>query len=284
LLIELCGLLRLLRLSLASFRRDPAPYRPWVYRLRRWWLCSHLAGVRRIFSVRFDVEGLEAAGPGPVVILVRHASTVDTLLPEGIIAPARGLGLRYLLKRELLWVPTIDIGRRWAPTVFVRRGSGDAVLAFERLSMLAEDLGAHEGVIIYPEGTLYSPQKLARAKRVIAKRQPALAPLAARLRHVLPPRAGGAHAALRAAPDADVVLCGHVGLPRFEYLGDIWQGDLVGSTVRIKFWRYPAGEVPLGTDEAFRDWLYDRWYELDDWIDEQLADGAARRAPAAATA
>jgi len=281
--IELYGLLRLLPLVVSPARRDPERYRPWIYRLLHWWLSSHLAGLRVIFGLEFDVDGLEHAGPGPVVILVRHASSLDTLLPEAFIAPAHGLRLRYVLKRELLRLPTLDIGRRWAPGVFVRRGTGDTVDALDRLRLLTTGLGDEDGIVIYPEGTLYNDQKLARAKRITAKREAAVAPLVARLRHVLPPRPAGTLALLRSAAHADVVICGHVGLARFEYLSDIWQGELVGSTVRMKIWRHAASDVPVGDEEAFAEWLYERWFELDDWIEAQLA-GAGTRAAATAAA
>jgi len=41
----------------------------------------------------------------------------------------------------------------------------------------------------------------------------------------------------------------------------------VGTTIRLKFWRFPAADVPSDRD-ALIAWLYDRWLELDDWIGE----------------
>jgi 1-acyl-sn-glycerol-3-phosphate acyltransferase len=265
LFIELRGLLGLSRLWIAA-RRDPVRSRAWIHRLLHWWLDKHFKGIRAIFGLRFEVDGLERVGPGPVVILMRHASMVDTLIPEGVIGAAHDLKFRYVLKRELLGLPTIDIGRRWLPTVFVRRGSGAIDAELERVRKLPLDLRADEGVLIWPEGTLYSPEKLARAKEVIAERQPEASHAADRLRHVLPPRPGGAYALLQAAGDVDVVVCGHVGLPPFRTIGDMWSGDLVGRRVRIKFWRYAGHDVPLGSEEDFREWIYERWFELDDWI------------------
>ena len=45
---------------------------------------------------------------------------------------------------------------------------------------------------------------------------------------------------LESSRGADVVIFGHVGLDGFEYISDIWSGGLVGTTVRLKFWRFPA--------------------------------------------
>ena len=94
-------------------------------------------------------------------------------------------------------LPTIDIGGRWVPTLFVRRASGDTAAEVERMRELTVDLSSHDGLLIYPEGTRWTPEKLARAKQIIAERQPEIAPLAARLRNLLPPRLGGTVELLR---------------------------------------------------------------------------------------
>jgi len=239
-----------------------------VYGLRIHWARSHLGGVRVLFGLTFEVEGLELAGPGPVIVLIRHASIIDNAMPDAIIGHAHGLGLRFVLKRELQMIPTIDIGGRWVPTIFVRRASPDPAAEVRLLRGLADDLGEGEGVLIYPEGTRHTDAKLARAQEVIAERQPAVAPLANRLRNVLPPRLGGPLALLDQAKGADVVMCGHVGFDGFEYISDIWAGGLVGTTVKVRFWRTPAAEVPASADDRTV-WLYERWQVLDDWVGAQ---------------
>jgi 1-acyl-sn-glycerol-3-phosphate acyltransferase len=247
--------------------------RRWVYELRIHWCRSHLGGVRVLFNLDFELEGQELAGNGPVLVLIRHASIIDNTLPDALIGHAHGIGLRFILKRELQAIPTIDIGGRWVPTIYVRRGGGDTEGEVARLRGLAHDVGPGEGILVYPEGTRYTPKKLARAQELIAERQPDVAPLAARLKHLLPPRLGGPLALLDEAAGMDVVVCGHVGLDGFEYISDIWRGGLVGTTVRVKFWRHAGAEVPAGREERIA-WLYDRWQTLDDWIGAQSAPGA----------
>jgi 1-acyl-sn-glycerol-3-phosphate acyltransferase len=227
--------------------------------------------MRRIFRLTFDIDGLDLAAPGPVIFLMRHASTLDTLLPETFIAIEHDTWPRYVLKRELLNLPTIDIGRRWVPTVFVRRGLGTTDAELTRLQAIARDLAADEPLIIYPEGTLFTAAKLARAQEAVAERQPDLGELARRLRHVLPPKVAGALALRQALPHVDVVVFGHYGLDDFEHLRDLWSGRLVGATVHIKLWRHRAAEIPVD-DAGFARWLYERWAELDSWIDTLVAE------------
>jgi 1-acyl-sn-glycerol-3-phosphate acyltransferase len=269
---ELYGLLGLLAIWVSSRGRDSARRRDRVFRLKRRWLGSHLAGIRALFRLRFEVEGLELAGPGPVLVLIRHARIIDNTLPDAIVGRVHGLGFRFVIKRELQMLPTIDIGGRWVPTLFVRRASGETAGELDRMRGLTVNMSSHDGLLIYPEGTRSTSEKLARAKQIIAERQPEIAPLADRLQNVLPPRLGGTLELLQSAPDADVVIFGHVGLDGFEYISDIWAGGLVGTTVRLKFWRFAAAEVPSDRDELIV-WLYERWQQLDDWIGEAGRNG-----------
>jgi 1-acyl-sn-glycerol-3-phosphate acyltransferase len=268
LLGELYGLAGLALIWIASPGRDSARRRDRVYRLKRRWLGSHLTGVRRLFGLRFEYDGLDLAGPGPVLVMTRHASIIDNTLPDVILGGAHGLGFRFVIKRELQMLPTIDIGGRWVPTLFVRRASGDTQTELAKFADLTVAMSDRDGLLIYPEGTRWTAVKLARAQAIIAERQPELTPYARRLRYVLPPRLGGALTLLDSARDCDVVLFGHYGLDGFEYISDIWSGGLLGTTVKLKFWRFPAAEVPRGRDELIA-WLYHRWQQLDDWIAEQ---------------
>jgi 1-acyl-sn-glycerol-3-phosphate acyltransferase len=266
---ELRGIAGLTWLRLITLGRAPHVDRR-AFVLRKQWLGGQLRGLRRIFGLEFDVDGLPLAGGGPLVILIRHASTVDTLLPETFIAIEHDMWLRYVLKRELLNLPTIDMGRRWVPTVFVSRGAADLDSETARIALLGTGLATDDAVLIYPEGTLFSPTKLVRAQRLAAKRRPELAGLASGLRHVLPPKLVGPTTLLQAAAEADVLIVGHVGLDSFEYPRDMWRGDLVGSTVHMKFWRFPADTVPRD-DAGLAQWIYERWAELDEWVEGKIA-------------
>jgi 1-acyl-sn-glycerol-3-phosphate acyltransferase len=257
-------------LSGGPFGHGSMRRRKWVYELRIRWARSHLGGIKVLFGLGFEVEGLEEASRGPILVMMRHASIIDNTLPDSVIGHAHGIGLRYVIKRELQAIPTIDIAGRWVSTIFVRRASGDTEGETAIMRSLAEDMGAGEGLMIYPEGTRFNAKKLERAKQVIAERQPEISPLADQLEHLLPPRLGGPLTLIDAAPGVDVVICGHVGFDGLQHVSDIWAGKLVGGTIRVRLQRFAAAEIP--SDEAGRvAWLYERWIELDGWIGAQLA-------------
>ncbi|MES2641700.1 MAG: lysophospholipid acyltransferase family protein [Myxococcota bacterium] len=236
------------------------------FRLQCWWAGTLFRAGERLFDLRVAVEGVDCAAPGPILLLVRHASVADTLLPAVFVSTRLGIRLRYVLKRELLWDPCLDIVGQRLPNVFVRRGSRDPARELANVRALATNLGPTDGALLFPEGTRFSPRRRAEAlARLSAGGDPALAVRAAGLTHVLPPRLGGTLALLDAAPDADVVFCGHVGFDGALRLGDLWNGALVGRSVRVVFWRCPRASIPADRD-ARVDWLYREWERLDAWV------------------
>jgi 1-acyl-sn-glycerol-3-phosphate acyltransferase len=245
-----------------------------TWRFQQLWAGVLFGAVRVLFRLRLEVAGSEAITPGPVIVLMRHASIVDTLLPANLVARPHGIRLRYVLKRELLADPCLDIAGRRLPNYFVRRGTGEAQ-EVDRVRALAQGLGTDDGVLIYPEGTRFTPERRARAIARIAERDARLAARAERLRHLLPPRLGGVGALLDGAPEADVVVIAHHGFDGLRLISDIWRGGLVGLVVRVRVTRVPRSAV-AEADAARVDWLYDLWQDVDDWLEEQFAGGVLR--------
>jgi len=86
--------------------------------------------------------------------------------------------------------------------------------------------------------------------------------------HLLPPRPGGALAAIGAAPTADVIFVAHTGLEDVITLGDVWRSLPMEQVLKARWWRVPAAEVPRGDREAQVRWLYEWWERIDAWIGE----------------
>ena len=81
----LVGLTAIWVFSGGPFGRGSLARRRWLYDLRIHWARSHLGGIRVLFGLRFEVEGLDQAGPGPVLIMMRHASIIDNMLPDAVV-------------------------------------------------------------------------------------------------------------------------------------------------------------------------------------------------------
>ena len=279
LLAELVGLSACLAVWLAfgPWRgADRARFEDWNFLLECLWARCLLAAVRRIFALRLVVEGAAAAAGGPLLVFARHASLVDVLLPAVLVADRQRLRLRWVLKRELLVDPCLDVAGNRLPNVFVDRSSVQSEQEIAAVARLAADLGAEDGVLIYPEGTRFTPERQQRAlERIAAGNDPQRLARLRGLRHLLPPRPGGSLALLGAAPRADVLVVGHVGLEGLARVRDLLSGALVGRTIAVRFWRHAAASVPREHAAALA-WLDGRWLDLDRWVGGQLGAERAR--------
>lgn len=279
LVCELAGILASAALWLLRplARWDAERWSALHYRVQDVWGTSLLAAALRLFDLRIEIEE-RGAGPGeararldegPYLLLLRHASTGDTLLASALVGRPHGIRLRYVLKRELLWDPCLDLVGNRLPHVFVDRNSDDSKREIARVRSLALDLSPRDGVLIYPEGTRFSATKRQRVLERLAREGDLKQLEYARSLHgVLPPRPGGALALLEAAPRADVVVCAHTGFEGAATLAQVWRGDLLHGTIRVRFERIPRASIPVGR-EAQAEWLRERWQEIDAWLARQ---------------
>ena len=257
---EVWAVLALGLVSLLGNRRSIAL----TYRLQGWWAVWNYRAFTLAFDVRFHTEGSDLAFPPPIIVLARHASLIDSLLPVVFIAQRHQINLRYVLKRELLVDPALDIAGNRLPNYFIDRSSSDSEAELASLRELASGMSDGEGVVIFPEGTRFSETKHARLVARQRNKQGTVAELTRAFRNVMPPRPAGTLAILDAT-DADVVVLAHRGLEGFSGLGDVWQGAIVGANAAVKMWRVERDLIPQGRSERI-EWLYRLWGEVDDWV------------------
>jgi 1-acyl-sn-glycerol-3-phosphate acyltransferase len=263
LLIEVGGLFALVGHWLAAgFGRDKAKMREGSYRLQEWWAKRLFGAVVRLFRLTVSVEGLDQVPPGPIIVMMRHASIVDTLLPNVFVTGKARIRLRYVLKKELLADPLLDIAGNRLINHFVDR-SGDSVAEVKAVVALLDGMTDREGVLIYPEGTRFTEARRDKVLAGLGERDTGLAERARRLRRVLPPRPGGSAGLLESGHD--VVIAAHTGLEPLATIPDAWSGRIVGAHLRIRFQRFPGSSIPQ-TRRGRVDWLFDRWDEVDTWI------------------
>ena len=278
---ELAGLAAGLVIWLASGTWAGAGRERFVDRnfaLQHWWARMLGRGGFRIFDIRLapaepfvELPGGGTApyrfGENPVIVFVRHASSADTILTALLVSVPYGTKLRYVLKRELLWDPCLDIVGNRIPNVFVRRDSQQTGREAAAVAALADNLGPDDGVLIYPEGTRFSPSK---KKRIVEKlREQGReddAREAERFRHVLRPRSGGPLALLERAPGADVVFLAHTGFEGSASFDRFFNGGLIGKTVYAEVRVVRAADVPASAEDR-RAWMMQQWRRVDDFID-----------------
>lgn len=267
--VDLIGLARFgLDWLTSGFGRNKERLVERAWAVQAWWGRTLFNATRRLFSLRFQIDGLESVTGGPILAMFRHASIIDNLLPAVLLSDRLGYRLRWIIKRELLSEPALDVGGNRLPNYFVDRESSNPRNELRRIQALAVDLAPNEGVLIFPEGTRFSAARRQRALEKLRTTAHAVYERASRLRNVMPPRPGGVTALLDAG--MRVVVCAHEGLGGFAKISDIWSGSLVGRTITVKLWTIEPDAIPTGRGPR-TDWLYEIWRKMDDWIEEVRA-------------
>ena len=220
------------------------------YKVQWWWASCVVGLATRLFNMRFDVTGEEAIEGDGFIIVSRHTNLADNFFPLVFVAVPRQEPVRYILKQELRAIPTLDIGGHRLPCVFVDRSGLQTEVQLERVRDLLTTCEPKESLLIYPEGTRYTPKKQAeiRAKGGMAEQVD-------RWPDLLPPRLGGITALLEANTSKDVVFLCHTGFEGSGGFADLIDGTLQDSFIRIRFWRVPYDEI--GDDhQAF---VFNQW-------------------------
>ncbi|MEO9255571.1 MAG: hypothetical protein ABI305_08535 [Tepidiformaceae bacterium] len=250
----------------ATARRDQTEFLNRNFRLQCWWANTQFRAALRIYSLTVDVRGSDAVASGPLILLVRHVSVFDNLLPAVFVSERHGIRLRWVINRSLLRDPCLDIVGNRLPNCFVSGGRTDSEAEIAKVRDLGHGLSAVDGIAIYPEGGLFSPAKRARAIKSLREREGAEAATRAEaFKNVLPPRPGGTLALIDAAPGVDVVVCAHSGLERAASVPAILAGSLIGATLTIEFQRFAAASIPTSPGQR-EQWLFDRWSEVEAWV------------------
>ena len=241
------------------------------HRLQRWYTASLMTAARATCGLHIDVEDAAPASRGNAIVIGRHTSIGDALIPALLFAGRYNLNTRYVLKDDLLWGPAFDIVGNRLRNHFVDRTPDDSESEIAAITQLMDGFDERCVSVIFPEGTFFTAARKARAvQRLNDSGRHELAARSEGLRYLLPPRPGGALAMLAGAPDADAVFVGNSGFERFNSLGAIYRAVPFTEPVRVWLWRVPNDEIPKEPDQQVL-WLYDQWERLDASIHVRLA-------------
>ena len=271
-------------------RLDTEPYRTRHYAVMGRFLNQIYRAAERACGLRVEVAGPPGealAGDRPIIVLSRHAGPGDSLLVVHHLLMVCGRRPRVVMKATLQLDPSLDIVANRVPNAFLRRRSpapaGSGPIAgrpqadqIRQVRRLAAGLGGRDALLLFPEGGNWTPQRWRRGIARLRRGGHAdLAERAAAMPNLLPPRTGGAFAAIGACPSADVIFVAHTGLDKLVSVRDVWQSLRTDVTVRARWWRVPAAELPRGADhETQVNWLFDWWERIDTWITEESRTAA----------
>lgn len=270
LLCEIIGIIGsgYLWLRYAAFRLPGEDYSQANTALQFWWAEALRTSAQRLFRLRFVIDGESALDGAGAIVLPRHTSLGDTIFPVSFYALARGLSVRYVLKRELLLDPCLDIVGNRLPNTFLDRVAEDMAPALAEIKSLAASASPEDCLVLYMEGTRFAPEKRERVLRSLRERSsPDFVAKAERWESLLPPKLAGALALIEGAPHKDLLFCAHTGFEGSSDFNTLFNGAWLDTTVRIRFWRVPAEAIPA--DEAGRRrLLLAQWDKMQDTLAE----------------
>ena len=242
-------------------------------RLQFWWAERLRHAAEKLFRLHFVVDGLDALEGSGAIVLPRHTSIGDTIFPVTFYAHPKGLSVRYVLKRELLLDPCLDIVGNRLPNVFLDRVADDMSSELAEIKALAEQASDSDSLVIYMEGTRFSHVKRERILRALRQRadQTQIAD-AERWDNLLPPRMAGALALMEGAPKKDLLFCAHTGFEGSANFATLFNGGWMDTVVRIRFWRIAAADIPQEAADK-RIFLTQQWDRMHREVNDLCQQG-----------
>lgn len=212
------------------------------------------------------------AADRPLLLLSRHAGPGDTAIIVDQLLTRYRRHPSVVFKETLALDPSVDLIGHRLPHALLDTTDPEECEA--RIAEVSAGLPPRGVLVLFPEGGNFTPERRRRALRKLwrtGRRRQAAAGEA--MRHVMPPYPGGALAAMRASPDADVVFAAHTGLGLAAFPLEMWREIPIGATLRSHMWLAPAAERPRDP-EAQVAWLYGWWKRIDGWLADQEEDPA----------
>ena len=207
---------------------------------------------------------------GAHLMFSRHAGPGDAFLLMRMVIRDLGRRVHVVGAAKLQWDPFLDISGERLGFHYLLPNPVDSAAELDKIRTLAATLEADETLVIFPEGGNYTPGRRERSIAALESNGRAgRAHRARRLRHTLLPKPGGVIAAIEGAPSASVVFVAHAGLDRLHGLGDLWASMPLGRQVSAHAWHCTDDDLPTSRSGQTW-WLFDKWVEVDDWIDRCL--------------
>ncbi len=212
-----------------------------------------------------------------MVVLARHAGPGDSLLLLDTLMNRDHLRKpRVVMKATMQLDPVVDVYFHRLPSRFIDPDPRDGEDVETTIAKLATDLDTEDALLIFPEGGNFTPKRWTRAiARLRQRGHASYADQAETMPNVLPPRPGGVHAALSAAPHADVVFVAHTGLEHLSTPRDGWREIPQEKTLSLRWWFFDADQVPRDEQQQLA-WLFERWADIDRWITARQASDTTR--------
>jgi 1-acyl-sn-glycerol-3-phosphate acyltransferase len=243
-------------------------------RLMRDFVNAAYVAARKLLDVEVVLDASSASPEGvprdePVIVLSRHCGPGDTVLVAWLLIFTSRLQVRVVLKAVLHYEPVLDFAGQRGCLCFLARGDR----ARQQIRDLAASLGGGQALLLFPEGANFT---LPRWRAAIAELRKTgrirAAGRALRRSYTLPPRTGGATAAVSGAPSANVLVLTHNGFCPDGRARPWWQLP-IHRQLLVRTTLIPAAQLP--EPDHLGPWLERTWTKVDAWVADHTDDQTA---------
>jgi 1-acyl-sn-glycerol-3-phosphate acyltransferase len=243
-------------------------------RLMRDFLTGVYAAARKILDVEVVLDSLSASPESvprhePVIVLSRHCGPGDSVLVAWLLTFRYRLQVRIVLKAILRYEPVLDFAGQRGCLCFLARGDR----ARQQIHDLAASLAGGQALLLFPEGANFTWGRWHTAIGELRKTgRIRAAGRALRRSYTLPPRAGGAAAAVSGAPSANVLVLSHSGFCPDGRARPWWQLP-IHRQLLVRTTLVSAAELPQ--PDELSPWLERIWTQVDAWVAGHTDDQTA---------
>jgi 1-acyl-sn-glycerol-3-phosphate acyltransferase len=234
-------------------------------RLVKDFLTAAYAAARKLLDVEVVLDPSSASPESiprdeAVIVLSRHCGPGDSVLVAWLLTFTYRLRVRIVLKAVLRYEPVLDFAGQRGCLYFLDRGDH----ARRQIRDLAESLVGGQALLIFPEGANFTlPRWHAAIAELRKTGQIRAAGRALRRSYTLPPRAGGAAAAVSGAPEANVLVLTHNGFRPDGRARPWWQLP-IHRQLLVRTTLVPAAQLP--EPDHLKPWLERTWTQVDAWV------------------
>lgn len=231
-----------------------------------WTTCDDCA---RVFNdAELILSGDDVPQKESVIVIANHQEMPDITWLMNLARQKERLGdMKWFIKDEFRWVPGIGPGLKFLDCLFVKRDWAEDADTINGVFKRIIDDKIPIWLMLFPEGTRFTPEKLKRADAYAEKAG------LKKTSHVLQARTSGFVAsvqALRQHIDAvyDITIAYEEGVPT------LWQ-YVKGTNRRahLNVRRIPISEMPESKDELTT-WLHESFQRKDSLLEAFYEDGA----------
>jgi 1-acyl-sn-glycerol-3-phosphate acyltransferase len=243
-------------------------------RLMKDFLNAAYVAARKLLDVEVVLDPLSASPESlprdePVIVLSRHCGPGDTVLVAWLLEFTYRLQVRIVLKAVLRYEPVLDFAGQRGCLCFLDRGDR----ARQQIHDLAASLGGRQALLLFPEGANFTlPRWHAAIDELRKTGRVRAAGRALRRSYTLPPRTGGAAAAVSGAPSANLLVLTHNGFCPDGRARPWWQLP-VHRQLLVRTTLIPAAQLP--ESDQLGPWLERTWTKVDAWVDAHTDDQTA---------